>query len=92
MAVGLSIRVASKDGDPVVVLAGELDFGTADPLDRRLAALSHVHALILDCALLTFCDTRGLAVLVHHRPLKVRRPHPRFRRILEIAGLATLIE
>ena len=92
MAVGLSIRVASEKGDPVLVLAGELDIGTADPLDRRLAALSHVHALVVNCALLTFCDTRGLAVLVRHRPLKIRTPHPRFRRLLEIAGLSSLIE
>ena len=94
MSDSLRMSVVSDDGDALVSIAGELDLDNAAGLEECFASLPEDagQRLVVDCSLLTFCDTTGLAVFARHLPLSVRAPHPNFRRILEIAGFNSLIE
>jgi anti-sigma B factor antagonist len=80
----------------VVAVSGELDIATAVVLDDyliHLAATGH-HRLVLDTALLTFCDCSGIRVLIRGRArvaqrgwLRLAAVDPRLRKILAILSL-----
>lgn len=93
----LTLSERHYPGDVVVVaVSGELDIATAAVLDDyliHLAATGH-HRLVLDTALLTFCDGSGIRVLVRGRArvaqrgwLRLAAVDPRLRRILAILAL-----
>jgi anti-anti-sigma factor len=87
------IAVAVDDTDTVVTLTGEIDLNNAFEVDERLAAIErNGRPLIVDCTMLEFCDSTGLAALVRHRPLVLRAPHPNLVRVLEITGLTDLVQ
>ncbi|WP_282206394.1 STAS domain-containing protein [Kitasatospora fiedleri] len=51
-------------GATVVALAGELDYHTAPRLHRAVERTSEALPLVLDLALLRFCDSLGVAELL----------------------------
>lgn len=61
-----AVRVRRQDGILILAVVGELDLLTAGVLDREfatLAALGHSR-IVLNVEGLTFCDARGLRVLI----------------------------
>ncbi|MFF3455081.1 STAS domain-containing protein [Streptomyces sp. NPDC002730] len=65
----LSVEVRADADAVVLVLAGELDHDTADPLREALAEAVEAGAerIVVDCADLRFCDSTGLNVLLRAR-------------------------
>lgn len=89
------------DGVVVVAVSGELDIATAPELEAcftRLAEAGH-HRLVLDAALLTFCDASGIRVLIKARAradeergwLRLAAVSPRLHRILTTLALLTVL-
>lgn len=65
-----SVEVRPSDGAVVLLLSGELDHDTADPLRQALAAAlagAGPARLVVDCGGLRFCDSTGLNVLLRAR-------------------------
>ncbi|MFG2989381.1 STAS domain-containing protein [Streptomyces sp. NPDC048257] len=63
-----TVAVEAVDGAVVLVLAGELDHDTAQPLRDALdAALTPGGRLLVDLTALGFCDSTGLNVLLNNR-------------------------
>ncbi|MFJ4675409.1 MULTISPECIES: anti-sigma factor antagonist [unclassified Kitasatospora] len=61
----LTIEVRTHPvGATVVALAGELDYHTAPRLHRAVERTSEALPLVLDLALLRFCDSLGVAELL----------------------------
>jgi anti-anti-sigma factor len=82
-------------------LSGELDPSTADRLLADAEALldAGVHAVVLDCHELTFCDSYGLRAmgllwqrLQPHGTVTIARPSAMLRRLLDVTGLSTRLE
>ena len=93
----LNVDTSVLDGQAVLHLRGEIDYGSVDRLDEALESVQaqKVSMIILDLAGLTFIDTSGLNRLVvalkHQRQtggeIVLRSPSPQTRRVLEIVGL-----
>jgi anti-sigma B factor antagonist len=89
------------DGNVQVIIQGEVDLATASRLrDVLLAEVSRAgEILFVDLANVGFLDARGVSALVEsslaaHRAgvrLAVRHPHGVVRRVLEAAGVATML-
>lgn len=62
-ALTIEVR-AHPAGATVVVLAGELDYHTAPRLHRAVERAAEALPLVLDLALLSFCDSIGVAELL----------------------------
>lgn len=63
-----AVEVETVQGATVLVLAGELDHDTAEPLRQALdAARRRGGRLLVDLSRLDFCDSTGLNVLLHGR-------------------------
>ncbi|GAA4877571.1 anti-sigma factor antagonist [Kitasatospora terrestris] len=61
----LTVEVRTHPGGAtVVVLAGELDYHTAPRLHRAVERTPETLPLVLDLALLSFCDSLGVAELL----------------------------
>lgn len=95
---------ARRHGARVVLrVAGEVDLCSAPrlaaALDAALAADEPSGELVVDLAGVSFCDARGLAVLVeaHHQALRADKrlvlahPSAMLRRLLAITGLAQVL-
>jgi len=84
-------------GRTVVVPVGEIDLATRDLLRSALEA-SHGD-VVVDLSGVSFLDSEGIAVLIAQRKrliasggsLQLRDAQPAMRKVLEIAGLETLI-
>jgi anti-sigma B factor antagonist len=86
----------------VVLVAGELDFGTAAPLRDALVDLGDrgTTPIVLDLARVDFIDSSGVSLLVQAKQradaegseLVLRQPAARVRRVLEVTGLVDLFE
>jgi anti-sigma B factor antagonist len=85
----------------VVVAVGEIDLASSGRLWRELAdALSVSASVIVDCTLITFCDSAGIAALM--RAHQAARDTGVFfalagmpdclDRVLELAGLSAMLE
>ncbi|MBE1593316.1 STAS domain-containing protein [Nonomuraea angiospora] len=82
--------------------AGELDYTSAGLLHQQLkdAWAMQPGGLVVDMGGLTFCDSRGVGVLVlllrqsreQHSPLILSAIPPRLERILTITGLRTAFQ
>lgn len=94
------METKTEGADPIVIsVSGEVDLATAADLERALSdALTSTNAstIEVDLAQVEFMDSAGLRVLVAARKqaedagrtLKLRSPHDRVRRIIEITGLS----
>ena len=85
-------EVCDVDGEPVVVVRGEVDLSVVDRLTfcvRRLT--SRRCPVVLDVAGVTFMDSAGVNLLMRlyqeHGPVVLRRPSPSVLRVLELAGV-----
>ena len=97
--VSLNIHTAISAGRQAVVYAeGDVDVATSPSLREALAkVLQRCTSVVVDVAAVRVVDSSGLSVLVWaHREahrlggsLQIRRPPPRFRRLLEITALDT---
>jgi anti-sigma B factor antagonist len=91
---GIEIREArDAHGAPFIGVYGELDFWTVDQFDAALqSALEERPARItLELSGLRFIDSSGIGVLGAALgtgiPIRLRKPTPAVRRVLEYTGL-----
>lgn len=96
------METKTEGADPIVItVSGEVDLATAADLERALSeALTGTDATTIEVDLsgVEFMDSAGLRVLVAARKqaedagrtLRLRSPHERVRRIIEITGLAAV--
>jgi anti-sigma B factor antagonist len=92
----------SIDGNDVVVATGEIDIYSAPKLWEALSLVIERgrRDVVLDMAGVEFMDSQGIAVIVralkHVRPIGgtviVRSPRAQACTVLEISGLAALIQ
>ncbi|GGS38580.1 MULTISPECIES: STAS domain-containing protein [Actinokineospora] len=94
------METKTEGADPIVIsVSGEVDLATAADLERTLSetmAGSSAATIEVDLSQVEFMDSAGLRVLVAARKqaedagrtLRLRAPHERVRRIIEITGLA----
>src|ERR1700733_4486818 len=84
-------------GVPVVILSGELDSSNADSLEATVAPITAEppELLIFDLSGLRFIDSAGIAVLIgvagKVNAVRLRRPSPIVRRVIEITGLSEVL-
>ena len=94
----LTIEIRPGARSVTLLLAGELDLGSADTLRVCLSQLDEGYdELVVDLAALHFLDSTGLSLLVQtrhglaerERPgrLVVRNPQGHVRRVLEVSGV-----
>jgi anti-anti-sigma factor len=99
MTDGFRARVDSNNDEACITLEGELDLATAHELwaavEQAVVAKSR---LVIDLSEVTFIDSSGLGVLIRvHQllggagALVVRSPKPQARRLLQAAGVETLL-
>ncbi len=91
-----AFRVVHEDAGPVLHLLGDVD----EPLVRRMRAEGvDVHDLIaVQVASVGYIDSTGLSMLVRWaqsaaregRPAVLRSASPRFRKVLDLAGISVL--
>jgi anti-sigma B factor antagonist len=91
-----------SDGTAVVVISGEVDVYTAPQLRdclRRIDA-DDADRVVLDLSAMTFIDSTGLGVIVgavkrlreNGGTLTLRAPSKSTRKVLDITGLAQIID
>src|SRR5688572_26469612 len=87
-------------GDAVVYAEGDIDVATSASLQEALAkALETSSSIVFDGAGVRFIDSSGLTALIwgYHGAheaggaLRVRRPSPTLRRLLEISALDSVM-
>ncbi|HSJ28815.1 MAG TPA: STAS domain-containing protein [Acidimicrobiia bacterium] len=93
----LVISTQEGNGDVVLSVAGEIDFGNVAELRTTLARLIKATTgnVTVDLEEVTFLDSTALGVLIQAKrrllerndDLVVTNPHPRVARIFEISGL-----
>lgn len=105
-SVAVSLRGSAHPGsDPlrtVVRVSGEHDPATRTHLSRTIARAAHLDEadMVVDLSGITFMDASTLGAIVNahnrlragSRSLSVRAPSPLARRLLDICGLAFLID
>lgn len=94
--LGLMVTISFDRGDALVAVMGELDVVTSGALRDQLHSLVegdlHSGSVSIDASRVDFIDASGIGVLVgasRHaeelgRPLRIVRPSPAVRRILDI--------
>ena len=93
-------EMVSQDGTATIIVEGEVDAYTAPFLAARLdeAKAAGSGTVVVDVAAMSFIDSRGLSALAHAvrhldgRPLVLRSASTTTRRLLEITGLASLVQ
>jgi stage II sporulation protein AA (anti-sigma F factor antagonist) len=96
-----SVVVADADGEPVVVVKGEIDLRAAGDFWNGIeTVLAHEPPrLVVDMVDTTFMDSSGLNMLLRaytalgERPgtLVLRSPSPTVRRVIALAGIEDLV-
>ena len=99
---GLLVTVERAEHRVVVVVTGEIEYGTAHSLRKALAEVARDRAteLVVDLANVTFMDSTGLSLLLQVQArcendrsrLVLRRPSARVLRLLDVSGLTDLFE
>ncbi|MEU7075551.1 STAS domain-containing protein [Streptomyces narbonensis] len=90
----LETRPGRHPGTVVLMLEGELDHDTVDPLRTALTEHREAARVVVDCSGLRFCDSTGLNVLLRARRRMVARGgrvdlsglRPPVDRMFEITG------
>ncbi|HEY8533639.1 MAG TPA: STAS domain-containing protein [Micromonospora sp.] len=100
--MSLAVHTEQRGDVTVVSVAGDLDVATAPMLETRLSELLDQGAcrLVLDLADVSFCDSAGLSLFVRAREhcrdaggrLQLAAPARTVRRVLEVSGLAGVLE
>jgi anti-anti-sigma factor len=95
-----SVLVVETEGEPVVVVKGEIDLRAADDLWSGIetALADGPPRLVLDMVDTTFMDSSGLNTLLRAyaavgrlpEALVLRTPSPAVRRVIALAGLEDL--
>lgn len=93
-------ELVSLNGAATIVVEGEVDVYTAPILAARLdeATVATTGTVIVDVGAMTFIDSRGLSALAQAirrlgpRPLVLRSPSVTTRKLLDISGLASLVQ
>ena len=94
----LNVQTSIEDGNPLVVVAGDLDAATAAELDQALTAAvaDDTTVVFVDLAGVPFMDSTGFgALLAVHRAgasIVVRRPTDQVRRLLDVVGVPGVVE
>lgn len=98
---GLELDQRGDDARPTLLLAGELDIGSARRLQEAVTRLcdAGVRRLTLNLSRLTFIDSSGLAAIVYASRLCERHGcelalipgAENVQRVFEIAGLSALL-
>lgn len=93
----MELFLGEREDVTVVTLAGQLDFGTVDALDRLLTDLreAEVNRVVVDLSALTFCDSMGLSSVVQTARyckgtggfLRLAGVPPFLLRVLDIVGI-----
>jgi len=84
---------ADEDGNPVIVLRGELDISSADTVRETLSSVlaSRPERLVFELGELAFIDSSGIAVLVlasnNVDAVELHHTQPIVSRIVELTGL-----
>ena len=96
----LNLSVQSHSDHALIQVGGEVDLATCPQLQAVLAELVDrgFHQLILDLEQVSFLDCAGIGVLVearrrvhkHRGSLKLVRPRPLVRRVLEVTGMTAV--
>ena len=96
----ISISIEHEGAGAIVIVGGDLEFGTAAALRTTLIDLAQrgSNPLVVDLAQLDFIDSTGLSLLVQAKQriesqgqeFVLRHPTDRVQRVLEISGLADL--
>jgi anti-sigma B factor antagonist len=98
----MDLKLAVQDhGDHAMIkVGGEVDLATSPQLQAALVDLVDrgLHQLIIDLEQVSFLDCAGIGVLVearrrvhrHHGSLKLVRPAPLVRRVLEVTGMTAV--
>jgi anti-anti-sigma factor len=87
-------RTADEDGDPVIVLRGELDISSADAVRQTLSGVldSRPERLVFELGELVFIDSSGIAVLVlasnSVETVELHHTQQIVSRIVELTGLS----
>ena len=91
-----SFRVVQEDAGPVLHLSGDVD----EPLVQRMraAGLDERDLVAVQVGAVGYIDSSGLSLLVRWaqcaaragRPAVLRSASPRFRRVLDLAGISVL--
>jgi len=91
-----AFRVVQEDAGPVLHLLGDVD----EPLVRRMRAegLDERALVAVQVASVGYIDSTGLSLLVRWaqsaardgRPAVLRSASPRFRKVLDLAGISVL--
>jgi anti-anti-sigma factor len=91
-----SFRVEHEDAGPVLHLVGDVD----EPLvqQMRAAGLDERELVAVQVAAVGYIDSTGLSMLVRWaqsaaregRPAVLRSASPRFRKVLDLAGISVL--
>ncbi|MGA5193034.1 STAS domain-containing protein [Streptomyces exfoliatus] len=92
------VRPGTPAGTVVLLLQGELDYGTAAPLRDALEGNAGADRVVVDCSGLRFCDSTGLNLLLRTRQrmldhggrLDLAGLRPSVDRMLEITGARTV--
>jgi len=84
-------------GAPVVAVSGDLDISNAGALEAAVASLTAARPrrIVFDLSALRFIDSAGIAVLLgaasRADDVRLRRPSPAVRRVVELTGLAEVL-
>jgi anti-anti-sigma factor len=96
---GVRELIPRPDDLAVITVAGDLDAGTVDEIRSELLAAS-TSTVVADLAGLVFCDSAGLAALLHvrlileeqGRALAIRNPPAQFSALIHLAGVKHTFE
>jgi anti-anti-sigma factor len=96
----LDLTVVQGPDEVVLTVAGELDYFTSASFGDRVTEVIDLlrPVTVLDLAGVEFCDSAGLAALIHagqranrvQTRLVLRAVHPAVHRVLGIAGLTSM--
>jgi anti-anti-sigma factor len=90
-----TIAVTRVEGEPVVVVTGEVDLAAADRLWQAIESIPDDRPVVVDLEGVTFLDSSGLAVLVRalrardcrRDALVLRHPKAHVSWVLEVTGV-----
>jgi anti-anti-sigma factor len=89
--------LSDPTGNPIVRVSGDLDISNADALEATVTSIAAARPgrLVFDLSALRFIDSAGITVLLGAtakvKDVRLRRPSPAVRRVVELTGLAEVL-